>query len=165
MGAGVVSGKGMADRWVVWVLLAVVGAGALAAAAMASPPPANDREAILAVARGLACPTCDGESAAVSEALISQEMRAEIGRQLQEGRSPEEIRAWFAAPERYGPEVLLDPGTEGAGLLVWLLPVLGLAVGGVVLVVVIRRWSARGHLVATDDDRRLVEEALSDRGS
>ena len=154
---------GVAGGRVAWVLLAVALGAALVVAALGTRPPANDREAVLAVAATVKCPVCVGESVAVSEAEISKTMRVEIADQLDAGRSPDEIRAFFA--ERYGDDVLLDPGTEGVAALVWVLPVVGLLAAGAGLVAVYRRWGRRGPLTATDEDRRLVAEALEEDGS
>ena len=63
--------------------------------------------------------------------------------------------------QNYGDVVLLDPGTEGVAVLVWVLPLLGLLGAAVGLAVLYRRWGRRGPLEATDEDRRLVADALS----
>jgi cytochrome c-type biogenesis protein CcmH len=88
------------------------------------------------VASGLRCPTCSAVSVSASNSPMAQSMRAQIRRQLSAGRSPEQIRAWFA--DRYGGQVLLDPEPEGLGLVLWVLPAAALA-GGVVAFVMTRR--------------------------
>lgn len=142
-----------------WALLALALVAFVVIAAVGTRPPANDREAMLAVAETVKCPTCVGESVAVSEASISKTMRGEIADQLAAGRTPDEIRAYLA--QNYGDVVLLDPGTEGVAVLVWVLPLLGLLGAAVGLAVLYRRWGRRGPLEATDEDRRLVADALS----
>ncbi len=117
------------------VLLAVLAASAVLVVADAREP--TTRERVTAVAEGLRCPTCVAESVADSNAPIAQSMRQEIRAQLREGRSPEEITAWFQ--ERYGDRVLLDPPAEGLGLVVAAAPPAAVLGGAVLVGVVLRR--------------------------
>jgi cytochrome c-type biogenesis protein CcmH len=93
-----------------------------------------------AVAAQLRCPTCQGQSVAMSRSEIAAAMRAEVRGQLAAGHSPEQVRDWFA--DRYGPAVLLDPPRRGVGLLLWLVPAALLGGGLVVTVAVVRRRGA-----------------------
>ncbi len=83
------------------------------------------------VSAGLRCPTCAGESVAVSQAASARAARAEVQDQLEAGRSASQVRAWFA--ERYGVWVLLDPPARGAGLPLNVLPVVAVVGGGALL--------------------------------
>src|SRR5699024_7081987 len=67
---------------------------------------------------------------------IAEAMRLVVAEQVAEGRSKEEIQAWFTA--RYGDEVLLDPPRRGAGWVLWLLP-MGVLGGGAGVLVAGRR--------------------------
>lgn len=78
------------------------------------------------IAAGLRCPACDGETVAQSQSPVAAAMRATIAQQLAAGRSPDQIRAWFA--DRYGRDVLAEPGLDGTGLVLWLVPGLVLLV-------------------------------------
>jgi cytochrome c-type biogenesis protein CcmH len=89
------------------------------------------------VATQLRCPTCQAQSVAMSRSEIAGAMRAEIRAQLVAGRTPEQIRDWFAA--RYGPAVLLEPPQTGVGLVLWFIPAALLGVGAVLTAVVVRR--------------------------
>jgi cytochrome c-type biogenesis protein CcmH/NrfF len=106
------------------MLLAVLGLGFAAAG---DPGPVTQETQVRAVASGLRCPSCAGEDVADSAAPLARAMRGVIDGHVAEGRSPDQIRDWFA--ERYGDEVLLDPPRSGAGWWLWLLPfgVLGTA--------------------------------------
>ncbi|MFC8923070.1 cytochrome c-type biogenesis protein CcmH [Cellulosimicrobium sp. NPDC057127] len=115
------------------VALLGVGAGALTAG------PAGADAQVRAVASTLRCPSCAGEDVADSAAPVAASMRTVIAEQLDEGRTPPEIRAWFA--DAYGDDVLLDPPRRGAGWAFWLVPVAVLGVAGVlVLRRARRRW-------------------------
>jgi cytochrome c-type biogenesis protein CcmH len=84
-------------------------------------------------------------------------MRTEIARRVDAGETDAEIRAYFVS--KFGKDILLRPEGHGVTALVWILPVVALVAAVAGLVVAFRRW--RPHAVTvTDDDRRLVDEAL-----
>jgi cytochrome c-type biogenesis protein CcmH len=101
---------------------------------------------------------CSGESVAESNAPASQEIRRQIAEQVQQGQSDDEIRSFYAA--KYGQAVLLTPSASGVNVLVWILPVVALAIGIAALAIVFRRWSSMPQERATDEDRELVALAL-----
>jgi cytochrome c-type biogenesis protein CcmH len=145
-------------RWLPWALLAVVVVTCLSVAAFGSmqAPTAQDR--VASVSRTIKCPTCSGESVAESNAPASQEIRADIALRIQAGDTDDEIRSYYAAS--YGEAILLTPSASGVNALVWLLPVVALAMAIGFLVVVFRRWSQEAPAHASDADRALVAEAL-----
>lgn len=96
----------------------------------AHQPPRTLAEQTREVARSVRCPTCVGEDAADSTSPVAGAMRDVISDQLADGRSPAQVRSWFA--ERYGDEILLDPPRRGYGWLLWAAPV-ALVVAAVVL--------------------------------
>jgi cytochrome c-type biogenesis protein CcmH/NrfF len=92
-----------------------------------------------AVASTLRCPVCQGESIQDSPAELAQDMRAVVREQLREGRTPDEIKAYFVS--KYGEWILLEPAMTGLNVLLYVFPVV-LVVGGLALVVLlVRRWS------------------------
>ncbi len=157
---GTLSSGSPLRRWLPWALLAVVAATALSVAAFGTreAPTAQDR--VVNIAKTIKCPTCAGESVAESNALVSQEIRLDIAERIQQGQSDAEIRAYYGSGSRYNQNLLLSPPTTGISVLVWILPVLALAVAVGALVVVFRRWSTDPTAQATDADRALVAEAL-----
>lgn len=116
------------------------------------------------IARKLRCPVCTSESVADSSVELAQQMRQIVREQLEEGRSEQEILAYFQA--RYGDWILLDPPKRGVHLLVWALPVAAGALGVGTLVVLGRRWVQRSRepldVDATDLER--VRAELEERG-
>jgi cytochrome c-type biogenesis protein CcmH len=147
--------------WAGWGLLVVALVALLAVGAARASGPRTQSERIDSIARTIRCPTCAGESVYESKAAAAENVRSEIARQVAAGRTDGEIRQFLA--DRYGNDVLLVPSASGVGALVWVLPVAitVLALGG--LVVAFRRWSRNGEQESepTDDDRALVEAALS----
>ena len=144
-------------RYLPWALLVVVVVGALSVAAFGTrhAPTAQDR--VTSISRTVKCPTCQGESAAESNAPAAQAIRAEIARLVQEGETDEQIRTSFAG--RYD-DILLTPPTTGVSLLVWVLPVVALAVAVAGLAIAFRRWSRHPVDRATAADSALVADAL-----
>jgi cytochrome c-type biogenesis protein CcmH len=92
-----------------------------------------------AVAATLRCPVCQGESIQDSPAELAQEMRSLVKDLLREGRTPDEIRAYFVG--RYGEWILLEPAMTGLNVLLYLFPVALVVVGGAVVFMLIKRWS------------------------
>ena len=145
-------------RWGPWIAVVVVAVAALSLAAFGtrSAPTAQDR--VSSISRTVKCPVCSGESVAESNAPASQEIRRQIAEQVQQGQTDDEIRSFYAA--KYGQAILLTPSASGVNVLVWILPIVALAVGIAALVIVFRRWSTMPQERASEEDRELVETAL-----
>lgn len=145
-------------RWGPWIAIAVVAIAVLSVAAFGtrSAPTAQDR--VSSISRTVKCPVCSGESVAESNAPASQEIRRQIAEQVQQGMTDEQVRSYYAA--KYGEAILLTPSASGVNALVWILPVVALAIGIAVLVIVFRRWTTAPERHATDEDRALVDAAL-----
>lgn len=106
---------------------AVVGLGW----AILDRPPSTTQERAQEISRTLKCPTCAGESIADSNALLSGAMRETVQEQVEQGRTPDEIREWFA--QRYGDQILLEPPRRGLGWLLWGFPLVLVAAAALVL--------------------------------
>jgi cytochrome c-type biogenesis protein CcmH len=70
----------------------------------------------------LRCIQCQGQSIHDSDAPIAAAMRHEVRSRVATGQSDAQIRAWLA--ERYGEWIDFSPPSHGAGLALWLLPIL-----------------------------------------
>ena len=115
----------------------------------------------------LRCPICRQQSVAESSARIAREMQGVIRTMLMEGRTAEEIEAYFV--EAYGPWILLKPRAEGMNLFVYIGPALAFLLGGFLVARRIRRGRSRdaaeGVEPSTPDhlrkaDRRWIEAAI-----
>lgn len=146
-------------RLVGWVALAVLLAGALFVGVTDTggerSPEARERD----IASSVACPVCDGQSVADSDASAARGLRTYIADRIAEGAGDDDIRAELA--DRYGDEILLTPGRTGLAGLVWILPVVALVVAFAGLALTFRRWQARSTTRASDADRLLVRQAQS----
>ena len=97
------------------------------------------------IAAELRCPVCQNLSVADSPSELAQQMRALVAEQLKEGKTPDQVKAFFVS--KYGAWVLLAPEPKGFSLLLWVFPYAA-ALTGIVLVILIgRRWVRRGKNV------------------
>jgi len=98
----------------------------------------------------------------VSSSPVADQERAFIRARIADGMTKEEIKA--ALVEEYGPAVLAEPGDEGFDLAGWLVPGAIVAVAGVGVVLLARRWrrpeqtAADGPELDPADARRLDAE-------
>ncbi len=81
-------------------------------------------------------------------------------RRIAHGQSDAEIRQAYV--DDYGESILLSPQSSGISLIVWVLPVVVLALGATGIVFALRRNRGEPHLHATAADARLVERARDD---
>ena len=133
------------------VFLLTLLALAVAQTPTGEPPPDLSPE-VFRIASELRCPVCQGESAAESNAGVSQEMRRQIAEMLKEGKSEEAIKQYFV--ERYGEWILYAPPKRGINWLLWLAPLIGLLVIGYGL------WHYLKVAQSREAELRLSEEEL-----
>ncbi|HXH28925.1 MAG TPA: cytochrome c-type biogenesis protein CcmH, partial [Candidatus Polarisedimenticolia bacterium] len=77
-------------------------------------------------------------------------MRAEIADRLARGESPDQIVAVFVS--RHGEQILSSPVAAGFNLMAWITPFAAILIGGALLVLIVRRWEARGATAGRDPD-------------
>jgi cytochrome c-type biogenesis protein CcmH len=145
-------------KWLPWLGLVVVLAGALVLGNSRQHHATSLEAHVRRIAADVKCPTCQGLSAAESDASASTAIRDEIRSRLQQGQRDGEIRAYLVS--RFGRDILLKPPATGISSLVWILPVALFVCAVAGLAFAFRRWRARSGLIATADDRALVEQAL-----
>ena len=85
----------------------------------------------------LRCPKCQNQAIGDSDAEISGDLRAEVYRMLKEGATDAEIKDFMVA--RYGRYVLYNPPLDQQTLILWFGPAGLLVVGGIWVVLRIRR--------------------------
>jgi len=134
--------------WVVAILLLI----ALTSVALAqdgtspTPTPVAKRQVtaddVNRIAKQMYCPVCENEPLDACRTAACQQWRAQIGQMLSEGQSDQQIKDYFVA--RYGVRVLAQPPAQGTSLLLYVLPIVGLIVGVVIVVWLLRRLRARG---------------------
>ncbi len=75
----------------------------------------------------LRCIVCEGQSLAESDAVLAQQMRAEVRRRVGEGDSAAEVKDYFV--QQYGAQILQSPPLSGSTAFLWAMPALFLLVG------------------------------------
>jgi cytochrome c-type biogenesis protein CcmH len=146
-------------RLAVWLILAVVGIATLVFATVAESGPATEAERVQSLTETYACPECDGQSVAESNAAVASTIRDFIRVEVNLGSTDEAIRDRLIAA--YGTDVLLTPPADGISSLIWVLPVVVVAMGAGGVVMVLRRGRSRSR-TASVDDLELVKQARAE---
>lgn len=148
----------MTGRRLAWAGIGLVIVVALTVGGLGDPGPRTPQERVRSIGLTVACPQCDGQSVADSNATSAINIRGEIARQVQDGRTDDEIRESIAAS--FGDQVLLIPSRSGFAGLVWFVPVLVGVLALAALVAQFRRWKRQpSGPEPSDEDRALVERA------
>jgi len=92
------------------------------------------------------CLVCQNQTIKDSNAFLAADLKREIRRLLEEGKTDAEIYDFLVA--RYGDFVLYSPRKSGKTLVLWIAPFLFIVIGGFVALKVVR-----GRMtLSTDDD-------------
>jgi len=83
------------------------------------------------------CLTCQSQSIADSNASMAGDLRSQIRERIARGENPEAIRVWLI--QRYGDWISYEPTTDPILWPLWGLPLILLAVGGLLVAGRIRR--------------------------
>jgi cytochrome c-type biogenesis protein CcmH len=100
-----------------------------------------------ALSKTLRCMVCQNQSIDDSNAPLARDLRLLLRERIKAGESDEQVRDFLVS--RYGEFVLLEPRLNAHTVLLWTLPFLGLALGGITFLLASRRKN------------RLVENPLS----
>ena len=93
------------------------------------------------VAKKLYCPVCPNTPLDVCETQACKDWRAQIKDELAQGWNEQQIIDYFVA--QYGERVLAEPQRSGFTSHVWLLPVLGAALGLWIVYEILKSWRRR----------------------
>jgi cytochrome c-type biogenesis protein CcmH len=146
-------------RVVGWLALSAVLVVALAVGAFDDGGPRTPEERARNLAETVACPACDGQSVAESDAAASRGIRTLIAERIDQGASDDAIRDELVAT--WGESILLTPDSSGVSGLVWVVPVVALVLALAGAAYVFWRWRGTAAVHASDADRALVEGALA----
>ncbi|MEL0169119.1 MAG: cytochrome c-type biogenesis protein [Pseudomonadaceae bacterium] len=97
----------------------------------------QERDRFYAIGSELRCPKCQNQNIADSDAPIAADLRQEVFRLLQDGRSDEDIVDYMVA--RYGDFVRYKPALNRDTLVLWFGPLFFLLVGMLAVVLLVRR--------------------------
>ncbi len=123
----------MACRPLHLILMSVVllAANAFATTIEQPLPDAAQEQTARTLFHELKCVVCEGQSLADSDATLAGQMRDHVRRLVAQGQSEQEILGAFK--ESYGDTILLTPPVEPTTYLLWLAPLLLLAIGAIIV--------------------------------
>jgi cytochrome c-type biogenesis protein CcmH len=107
--------------------------------------------------RQLRCPKCQNTDIADSNAIIAADMRDKVFQLMQQGRTKQQIIDYMVA--RYGHFVTYDPPLNPLTLLLWLGPLLVIALGALVIIR-LGKSGKSGLLALSDAERRRLQSLL-----
>jgi cytochrome c-type biogenesis protein CcmH len=145
------------SRLVAWVGIVVAVIALLVVAAVDDGGLETDAERVQRLADSYACPTCQGQSVADSNAAVAANIRQLLSQRVSDGATEREIRDELIGA--YNAEILLNPPAEGFITLVWVLPVMLVVVGAAGVAAAITR-NQGGLRDPSAEDRDLVAKAL-----
>ncbi|MGH9194002.1 MAG: cytochrome c-type biogenesis protein [Acidimicrobiales bacterium] len=146
-------------RVIGWLAMAAVLLVALAVGVAYDGGPRTPDERARNLAETVACPACDGQSVAESDAAASRGIRTLIAERIDQGASDDAIRDELVAT--WGKSILLTPDGSGVAGLVWALPAAALILALAGVAYVFWRWRGTAAIHASDADRDLVDRALA----
>ena len=150
-------------RTFVWLCLLAAGLSALVVSTQVEGPPRTSQDRVRALAEDVACPTCDGQSVAESNAVIALEIRRDIQRRVDDGETDGQITD--ALITAYGESIDLRPSSGGIVGLIWTVPVVVMVFGFAALFAVFRKWRSIELVGPSSSDVELVEELRRGRES
>lgn len=148
-------------RRLAWLVLVAGALSALVISTQVEGPPRTNEDRVRALSEDFACPTCDGQSVAESNAIVAQEIRLEIRRQVDAGESDEAITDFLIAS--FDESIDLRPRASGIVGLVWALPVFAMVFGFAGLAAVFTKWRNAAIHEASTEDTELVERLRRER--
>jgi cytochrome c-type biogenesis protein CcmH len=151
----------MSPRRIGWLAMVAVLAGIFALGLTDDRGPTTPDERAQHLAESLMCPTCRGQSVADSDSSASRGIRNYIEQRISEGATDDRIRDELA--RSYGESILLTPDRSGVAGLVWVVPVVALVAALAGIALAFRRWRGQRTTQASDADRVLVAQALTQR--
>ncbi|BCU06290.1 cytochrome c-type biogenesis protein [Allochromatium tepidum] len=110
----------------------------------------------------LRCLVCQNESLAGSQAGVAQDLRKEIYRMMQEGRSRQEVIDFLV--ERYGDFVLYEPPLRPSTLILWFGPFLFVGFGAYLLARTLQRKKAEPEQDLSEAERARLQQLLAQTG-
>lgn len=130
------------------ILLLLVGTSAPDASMFVGPPQGRPLSGAaleaktVEIASLIRCPVCQGMSIADSPAEMAINMKHQVHALLERGYTRDQILDYFV--RSYGQFVLLKPEFRGVNSLVWILPLIALAIGFVIVIAKAKRLQKPG---------------------
>ncbi|MBU3069979.1 cytochrome c-type biogenesis protein CcmH [Aestuariicella sp. G3-2] len=147
--------------WLVWFALTV--SSAWAGIDVYEFDDEVTRQRYLSFVEEMRCPKCQNQNLEGSDSPIAADLRRELYRMLQEGKSDKEIVDFMV--NRYGDYVLYRPQLKRNTLLLWSLPAVLLLLGAVMVGLTLRhrrKSKAQGEESLNPLEQERLNQLLSD---
>lgn len=118
------------------------------------------------ISADLRCLVCQNQSIDDSDAPLARDLRVLVRERLLAGDSNAEAVAYIV--DRYGDYVLLKPPFNAATLLLWIAPLAALVLGGMIVVLVMRRRGDAGPTAAdalSPEEEARLKDLMGDKTS
>ena len=149
-------------QWPAWLLAGLLAAPLASAYTLEEfhfqdPAQAEDFRRLTAELR---CLVCQNESLAGSQADLAQDLRKEVYRLLQSGKSRQEVISFLV--DRYGDFVLYDPPLKPATYPLWFGALLLAGFGGLFLFLTLRKKKEAREEAMSPEERQRLQALLAD---
>ncbi|HDY99092.1 MAG TPA: cytochrome c-type biogenesis protein CcmH [Pseudomonas sabulinigri] len=152
-------------RWLVGLTLGAVLLSAQAAVDTFEFKSEQERERFYSISTELRCPKCQNQNIADSDAPIAHDLRNEVFRLLEDGRSDDEIVDYMVA--RYGDFVRYRPALNAETLVLWFGPLFFLLAGFLAVFMLVRRRqrAAKDPLetILTSEEQQQLDQLLEEK--
>ncbi len=127
----------------------------------------QERERFYSISAELRCPKCQNQTIADSDAPIADDLRKEVYRLLNDGRSDDEIVDYMVA--RYGDFVRYKPALTSDTLVLWFGPLFFLLAGFLAVFMLIRRRQRAAtdplDSILSSEEQQRLDQLLEEKKS
>lgn len=116
----------------------------------------DNRQSYKELTRELRCPKCQNQDIADSNAPIAKDMRVQVHRLVEEGKTPDEIVGYMI--ERFGDFVTYKPKVSTETYLLWYGPWVFIAFGAVIILLLSRR---KAKTIDAPTNMQIQEETVN----
>lgn len=102
-----------------------------------NPSSATTETRLKSLSTELRCLVCQNSTLADSDAPLAQDLRNEIRKLIDDGKTDEEVVAYLVA--RYGDFVTFRPPVNASTALLWFGPFIMLLIGAIILIVTLKK--------------------------
>jgi cytochrome c-type biogenesis protein CcmH len=111
-----------------------------------------------ALSKTLRCMVCQNQSIDDSNAPLARDLRLLLRERIKAGNSDDEVRDFLVS--RYGEFVLLEPRLNEHTFILWALPALGLVIGGIALLLALRRGKGIAAKPLSAEEKQRLKRLL-----
>jgi cytochrome c-type biogenesis protein CcmH len=111
-----------------------------------------------ALSKTLRCMVCQNQSIDDSNAPLARDLRLLLRERIKAGESDDQVREFLVS--RYGEFVLLEPRLNAHTVMLWALPFLGFALGGITFLLASRRKNRLAESPLSAEEKQRLARLL-----